>query len=152
MLPFVEQAVLAELRRLSNSLRSEADHQEIDSPTEDYSAALNALDEEQEKIRVQLDRLSDLLEQGVYTIERYQEREKILASRKRILEKPIPRQLDKLAMSNRIDKSLEEYPDLSLARKNQLLKSIVEKVTYYKEKGWKPHEFEIQIDLLPIYR
>lgn len=157
-LPFVEQAVLTELRRMSDSLKANVDSSRT-APLEDYSAALGALDEEQEKIRVQRDRLSDLLEQGVYTIERYLEREKALhekiekieASRKKLMENK-PKQLDPEAMGKRIDKVLEQYPSLSISSRNQLLKSIIEKISYYKEKGWKPQEFEIEIKLLPIYK
>lgn len=93
------------------------------------------------KKQAMLDKASEMLEIGVYSVEKYLERESIL--RKDI--DALQANLDALSDTSELDeidrlenavpiieKALDEYWDLSPQAKNDILKSFVDKIIYTK--------------------
>lgn len=126
------------------------------SRTEDYIEAAKSIDADIRKAKKQLDTLHDLLEQGVYDVETFSERRKQLltridaltASRANLVP---PKQLDTIAMRHRVTDVMEQYKTATPDQQNQLLKSIVEKIIYDKQKGADPADFRLEVFLKPIY-
>ncbi|MDR3238865.1 MAG: recombinase family protein [Clostridiales bacterium] len=126
-----------------------------------------ALSKAQAELRIlecQVDKLHDLLEQGIYSIEMFLERSKILAEKIQNEQKNVEtlklgikqeeiREHAKKSIIPNVEQVLEVYPQLSDARmKNDLLKGILEKVIYMKTKKnhWAYHQpDEFVLDLYP---
>lgn len=137
----VEDAVLDVLRGWVAEF--EAVPAELPMPTgaeiEASAVALASLREQREILTGQLSRLCDLLEQGVYTVEFYQQRHALLSgqladideriAREESLPKPDPR----VQLVPRIRTVLEAYtqaPDAGA--KNTLLRTIISRIDYHK--------------------
>lgn len=120
-------------------------------------AAIQNLNQELENLKTQKGRLHDLLERGIYDEETYLSRSKSLAERMEHcrqsieettadLEKEEERQRAKVDIIPKVKHVLEIYPQLENAeQKNQLLKSVLEKVTYRKEKYQKGDRFTLVV-------
>lgn len=157
-LPLVEKSVIRELIHQMQTLlaKQQEPEQKSDNP---YAQTLESIDSEIKATEKQLDSICTLLERGTYTAEMFLHREAAIKerlaqlneSRREFIEKMMPRPLDTAAMGKRIEEALQLYPSLDAQSKNRLLKSIIERATYYKEKGWKPAEFRIEVFLKPIY-
>jgi len=114
--------------------------------------SIKYIESELVKNEKQMDKLHDLLEQEVYTIEIFMSRstaltDKIESLRKSLIEmKNKALKLDKQKYAYVIDKFenvLSTYSYMDNMGKNNLLKSIIEKAVYYKEKEWVPDQFEL---------
>lgn len=109
----------------------------------------------------QKDKLHDLLEQGIYTIDVFIKRLSSLNEKRIKLQESESILTDKLNEYLQIDvgKIIEKienvlqlyYATTDVKLKNELLKSIIHKVLYYKAKGSKPEQFELDIYLKDIY-
>src|SRR5690606_25537345 len=93
-------------------------------------------------------RLHDLLEQGVYDIDTFLARSKVLTDRIEKLEAAIreaEQKEERVEVVPRIEKILDGYEDAPPDRRNALLKAILEKVVYEKRvRGGK-----IQLEVFP---
>ena len=115
-----------------------------------------SVDSDIRQAKQQLEKLHDLLEQGVYDVNTFSERRKQLlaridtltASRASLVP---PKQLNTEAMRKRITEVMEVYPTVDPNTQNQLLKTIVEKITYTKRPGAQPSDFHLEVFLNPIY-
>lgn len=128
-----------------------------ESPGEDNTAqTLKAIERQITTAKAQDSRLYDLVEQGVYDTDTFLQRHAALSQRIADLEKartdirPME-QLDVPKMAERIQEVLDSYFDMDSQQRNELLKSVLEKVIYKKEPGAKPAEFHLTLFLLPIY-
>ena len=151
----MEQSVLLAIRREFDRLCAEsgADAQRNASH---YADMAKAIDKEIEQAKQQLSRLHDLLEQGVYDVATFSDRRQQLLSRISTLEDERrslvpPRVLDLEAMRERIEAVMASYPTADPDTQNHLLKSIVEKIVYHKQKGAKPKDFQLDVYLRRIY-
>lgn len=116
---------------------------------------------ELEKINMQRNNLHDLLEQGVYTAEIFYSRSSLLSDTDRKLKEEIAslqKEIEYLAAQEcnkhnfapRCKYLIDNYADLSIENKNQLLRELLEKVVYTKTEknkrgeGTKPN-FELEI-------
>lgn len=122
--------------------------------------ALNKLKTELETLNKQLSKTHDLLEQNIYDINTFHERSRSLSERIRHTKDDINSIKSNLGIENireesalniipKIEKVLEVYHNLPTPRaKNDILKDILEKVTYIKEvqaRRKSPDNFEITI-------
>lgn len=121
--------------------------------------ALESMNNELSNAEKQMNNLYDLLEQGVYTTEKFLERSKIISDRISTLKNDRDKLLTKINDSQirernrkefipKVEKVLDIYwKTEDPALKNELLKEIVEKAVYNKAIGgrWhaKPDDFEI---------
>lgn len=155
-LPLVEQTVLAELRNKIKSIQVDA-HIGTDPLSLKYEEAAKSIEMERQTIEKQLNRLHDFLEQGIYTVNVFLQRQKILdekleklaLSEKRFMEKHKPQDLK--AQASAIETVLSLYENSSPQKRNELLKTVVSKVIYSKQKGAKPNEFKLEFFFVPFY-
>lgn len=128
-----------------------------------YSAIVS-IHKDLEKLNKQMDRLHDLLEQGVYSIEVFITRSKNISNRiedlqkeKSFLEEELKRleslEYNKVPLIPKMESIMEAYhatedPEL----KNSLLKEVISKVVYKKSEGgrWSNKLDEFQLDLYPV--
>lgn len=124
--------------------------------------AIANLDKEYETLHKQSDSLHDLLEQGVYTVETFLERSKIINGKKEANRKERASLEEKLQQYERyndarknfipkVENLLKVYKMIEdPADKNKMLKEVIEKVTYLKTDNgrWKPNP-EIQLKIYP---
>jgi site-specific DNA recombinase len=116
---------------------------------------LKALYHEAEQLELQKGRLHDLLERGIYDVDTYLERSQNLAKRIEdtnqriaIVEQEINTELRRLNAQKEIIPKVENVLDLYTrtddpAKKNELLKSVLEKAVYRKEKHQRLDNFTL---------
>ncbi|MCC5911788.1 MAG: recombinase family protein [Clostridiaceae bacterium] len=166
MLYLVEEKLLEALQVWLNEYTldfnfEEPTNEHLDLQIDIIKKSLEKLTHEMETIQKQISNLHDLLEQGVYTIETFVDRSKLLNEKLRILEN------DKKYMQENINKSenriktietlipkiqkiLEAYHCTeNPAIKNKLLKEVLDKVVYTKTVSgrWhaKPDNFKLKL-------
>lgn len=155
-LDLVEESVLknvanklAELRVLAKSKK----------PPRDLTLAVEGLKKELSKLNTQKSNLHDFLEQGVYTIETYLERMSNITERTQAIETQLREALSKQEQQSttslndiiaKFENTLNLYWSSTAAEKNKLLKEIISDGTYYKEKGWAPDHFIIQLNFKDV--
>jgi DNA invertase Pin-like site-specific DNA recombinase len=121
--------------------------------------SLIKLKKEIETIHTQQSKLDDLLEQGVYDIEKYKQRSQVLAERIKQAELDYQELQSKIAEEEqreearkviipKVEKLIETYHALPTPQaKNDLLKEVLEKVVYTKKQGGRwhtsPDDFEL---------
>ncbi|MCL2579571.1 MAG: recombinase family protein [Oscillospiraceae bacterium] len=125
--------------------------------------ALDKIESEIETLKKQRSKAHDLLEQGVYDTDTFLDRTKEIGERiqkaedKRNAAQTEVREESRAGIIPRVEKLFDVYWSLqSPAAKNDLLKDIVEKVTYIKEKSGRwhnsPDNFELTVyPKLPMY-
>jgi septal ring factor EnvC (AmiA/AmiB activator) len=157
----VEKAMLDGLQKYLNNIEINLDETEnIKTNATEISLLeknINDLHNELKTLETQRLKTFDLLEQGIYDIATFTERSNLLAERINAINQSIDtciKQLQKLKESYvDIDESIKElkhildvYPKLDKPKdKNLLLKSVLEKIVYYKEKNWKSDNFKITL-------
>lgn len=155
---YVEKSVIKYLREKLDRLDSEFTI--VNTHIVDYSEEIIAIESNIKETEKQRNKLHDLLERGIYDIDTFLERQTILNNRTEELNKQLSvikqkqkdcKILDIETMRKNITNVLETYWTSSPAERNQLLKTVLEKVIYYKEKGWKPAEFELDLILKQVY-
>lgn len=154
-LPLVEEQALLGISKKLEELRYKADGtQDAEADTSKQEKA--AIQAQIETARRQDAKLHDLLEQGVYDIDTFLQRHGVLVDRIKHYEEVLSsirptKQLDTDAMADRVEYVLSAYHGATPEERNHLLKSVVEKIVYHKEKGAKPADFTLDVYLLPIY-
>lgn len=139
----VEEAVLASLRAwLDDAGRTSSP--ETDKPQQPTVSALDTMRAEQDNLLKRVDRLQDLLEQDVYTVEQYTQRyaklrtrldqlaDHIAQEQQRIASQPVYATPAELAPA--IVRLLEAYPSATAQQKNDMLKECISSVQYRKDK------------------
>ena len=155
-LPLVEDAVLMSLRNEITKLKGRQKQMEEEKQNTSITV-IKAIDKELKATKDQLSRLHDLLEQQVYDVSTFMERRSTLTKKIEKLEaskesfRKQEKRLNIPAMIQRIELVLTQYRDSSPQVQNELLKSVIEKVIYHKEKGAKPADFQLEVSLLPIF-
>lgn len=164
----IEEAVLSALRSwLDDAGRISSP--ETETPRAPIVSALDSMRAEQEKLLKQVDRLQDLLEQEVYTVEQYTQRfaklqirlarlaDEIAAEQQRIDSQPVYATPAELAPA--IVRLLDAYPTATAQQKNDMLKQCISSVMYRKEKQGNvirghvyadPNGF--QLDIFPLIK
>ena len=133
---------------------------EIDNNTTKLSKHANLLKQlEKESVTLtkQKENLHDLLERGIYDIDTYLDRSKILADKidtnKKAIEKvkidiedETNNSIDISEVVPKLENLLELYPvTKNAAEKNELLKNVIDSIIYYKEKNKRNAQFELDI-------
>lgn len=138
----VESAILSVLRQwLDDPGRLAA----FSSPQPEHDAsALPAMESELEKLRRQLDRVQDLFEQEVYTLDDYRYRRSKLDSRMQELQASIAAEKQLLAdrpvyatrqeLAPALLRLFDEYENATPQQKNDMLKACISSVVYRKSK------------------
>lgn len=156
----VETAILDELRKYLESLTisiSDNVEQEIYPEIKVLQKNIISLENEIKTLEAQKLKTFDLLEQGIYDVTTFTERSNYIAEKitstcnaineaKKQLKELENSKPDKKAYVKKIKHVLDIYPQIeNPENKNMLLKSVIEKVVYYKKKDWKSDQFEITL-------
>lgn len=149
----VEEALLNRLREELHAIsvpQGRQDQGRVDL----LATQLTAADRELEKLQGQRDRLHDLLEQGVYTIQVFHARMQTLsqrldaaqAARDRLQgDLTAAKGKDTSTLAKKIASVLDAYDTSDIPQRNQLLKSVVASCTYSKSHGAGPDEFLLTV-------
>lgn len=108
--------------------------------------AVNVIEKEVEKLKNQLEKAYDLVEQGVYTVDVFQERSgQIKGKISDLLEEKESLQVQINAMDNykdtrtdlipKAERLLDSYDQMTVEERNQVLKQILKRIEYTKPKG-----------------
>ena len=152
----VEKAVLAELKSKFQNISVQS-HDKPDLTQAQYQETVKSIDEEQSIVNRQLNRLHDLLEQGIYTADVFIQRQKILnekleklkISKERLLK--MQKKPDLKAQASAIKTVLNLYESSSPQKRNELLKTVIARIVYSKQKGAKPNEFKLEFFFVPFF-
>ena len=161
LLPLVEERILQSLAKFVDDFEVQEqmiEIKEIQSVIPLKQKALEKKEKELQKLNVQKNNLHDLLERGVYTIEVFLERQQNIVDRIKKTQEEIEQlkqdiEKERLKEKNvneyipTVKKVLEAYHETDdIERKNRLLKSVLEKVTYIRKPEWtKKDHFEIEL-------
>lgn len=155
-LSLVEIAVVKVLHNQFENLFLETDIR-TDLHQGHYSEIQTGMESERKGLNRQMEKLHDLLEQGVYTIEVYVERHNILLQKLEKIdfsEKQFLRETTEAKQklqSITIRNIVELYEASSPQKRNELLKAFISKIIYSKQTGAKPNEFNLEIFFVPFY-
>lgn len=162
-LDLVENKVLDALKTWLTNYSVTVNKQSGVDQIKSKSETLQSLKKDFEKVSKQKGKIYDLLEQGVYTTSVFLERSKSIDQKVNALEKSIKTIETEIANCKAAEKSknelipkaekvLEEYGRAAdAAEKNELLKSVIDKVVYLKEVNgrWHGSPDDFNISLYP---
>ncbi|AFS79218.1 resolvase [Gottschalkia acidurici 9a] len=164
-LHLVEQKLLESLEKWLDKyklkINSNTDNNNLSLELDVVKKSIQTINEELETLNTQSDKLHDLLEQGIYSTEKFLERSKIISEKISKL-KDNKSNLEKELNQNRlkeesdrtiipkIERILKTYNTLETPdQKNELLKEVLTEVEYNKEVGgrWhaKPDDFKLVV-------
>lgn len=162
-LDIFEQTILDQLQDILESFEKEILSNKIESKDnsriDNLKHTLQLLEKESQELNKQKNNLHDFLERGIYDVDTYLERTQILSKKTDENKNAINNILTLIENEKHIDINyndlmpnikavLDNYAktdDIQL--KNYLLKSIIEEIIYFKEKGKRNAKFEIDIKL-----
>ena len=139
---------------LNDDIESFDDSSKLNS----YLNLLKQLEKESITLINQKEKLHELLEKGIYDIDTYLDRSKVLAEKiennknsidkvKNDIEYESTHSIDISEVVPKLENLLELYPKTNnIAEKNQLLKTVIDSIIYHKEKKQRNGKFEIDIN------
>lgn len=162
-LDYVEQSILDSLEQLLNAYNIKMSEGDNFKKNDINSDAIDRLTKEKDTVNNQISRLHDLLEQGVYDVDMYLQRSKILNDKIasideslkyfkgqesknyniKTIENFIPKIENVLALYNTL-----ETPEA----KNRLLKTVLTRITYIKTEKGKGKEKAYKLGIYPIVK
>ena len=154
---YVEERLLYELQGfLIRLITDKGAAVNVNKSTDFYLKNLRSLQAELESLKTQKLKLHDLLEQGVYDINTFLERSQNISNRTDAIQESISlleqkiflesKQKDTTTQIAHLKSIIEIYPTLTDAvEKNVLLKSILVKAEYKKEKNQLKNNFDLTI-------
>lgn len=160
---FVEEDILNSLKEYLNQLKFKSTPVVPDDSGNEIHAAIRRHEDELAKIDKQVQSLHDFLEQGIYTVDTFLERQQVLSDRKKNISMEITalnKKLDKQRAAvckeqyiPQLEHVLDVYRTIdTAAEKNALLKTVLEKCVYLKtEKGVK-HMRDYTLKLYPLLK
>ena len=158
----VEAGLLDALRVWLANLERRPDEAEPDAEIPSLRRTISTSEAELKKLSAQLDRAYELVEQGVYTPEIFLERSQKISARRDELLQAITTLTDEITRREQLQASqdalapsirhvIEAYPLATTPKeKNALLKSVLEKVVYTKEKRDRWGGDGFHLDLYPL--
>lgn len=160
-LDVLETEILNSLKSILNTYKLYLDDNgsEIDNTNKlsKHFNLLKQLEKESITLTKQKENLHDLLEKGIYDIDTYLDRSKILTDKIDINKKAIEKvkndiedetnnSIDISEVVPKLENLLELYPVTSnVINKNKLLKTVLDSIIYYKEKNKRNSQFELDI-------
>lgn len=160
-LSIVEEKVISGLEQIISSFEANERNIKRKKRTNTLSQKkkhLKRKEKEMNELSLQKNNLHDFLEKGVYTIEVFMERQKVISSKIKAVEEQINllkkeileeegKEKNKNIFVPKVKKVLEEYRSTDdIEKKNRLLKSVLEKATYLRKRDWRELDhFEIEL-------
>ena len=150
---YVEPVLLDSLRRRLDRLKEEI-RASADLDTSAQRRELEMLEKEIARQQARIPRLMDMVEDGTYTREEYRSRRaavddqvKQLEQRREAVRQTI-RQMsadEKIAAAKKLENILALYPTSDAETRNRLLKSVITRIDYTKDKKTRPRDFDLKI-------
>ena len=151
----VESEIISALRAWYEGYKVKIDTIGFADDIAECKSQLKKLGQDADKLNSQLDNAFNLVEQGVYTLEVFQQRRQkltealeVIQERQVQIEDTLRRYEENEASKNNLIPQTEEllasYDEMTIQERNVLLKAILEKIEYYKGQDGK-----IEIDLYP---
>ena len=121
-----------------------------------YRTNIKKIEQELTQITIQQNNLYDLLERGIYTEDVFIERQCILKNKKKDLENKLlsirkdnPAPIDYDTCIHKVRDLLQLYPTLEPKDQNNMLRSVIKKITYYRPKSnrYKQSTAEIEVEM-----
>ncbi|MDF2792139.1 MAG: recombinase [Neobacillus sp.] len=159
-LSLVEERILTSLEEYVNDFEvSEFEERKEDKSIINLKEkAIEKKQKELNELIKQKNSLHDFLEQGIYDIDTFKERQKTITERMKKFESEIEQLQEEIMIEEMKNKNIHEFvPKVKkvfeayrqtddVEKKNRLLKSILEKATYLRKKDWsKKGQFVIQL-------
>jgi len=159
----VEEKLLESLKKWLEKYKIQINEQDEHDNLEAelVKQSIESFDKELETLTKQISSLHDLLEQGVYSVDTFLERSKLLndkitaakAGKKELeekLEKISAKEEGKRKIIPKVERVIDLYWKMKTPKeKNDLLKEVIDKVVYIKEKSgrWhaKPDDFQLKL-------
>ncbi|SEN52891.1 recombinase family protein [Lihuaxuella thermophila] len=163
VLELVEQRILEGLEQIVATFEadeSKVKKQKTTSVIPFKLAQLKQKEKELEELFEQKNNLHELLEKKVYTIEVFMERQQIVSDRIKTTQEQIDQLKEEIKREEEKEKKQNEFvPRIKnvlaayratddIEKKNRLLKSVLEKATYYRDINWKQID-HFNIELFP---
>lgn len=149
---YIENAVLEGLNNYYNELKIVIKEKKIDDKSEIYKKQIQILNKELKTLKVQKNNIFDLFEQGKYDEEMFIERSNNVSSRieniniqLESIENELKKEKKTSITSQEIKDVIDAYSLADIKKKNELLKSILIKVEYTKNKNQKNDDFDIKL-------
>lgn len=155
----VENKLLSELEIIVSNFENSYKGEREQKKQTDYEVTIQNIEDNIKKYNKQLDKIYDLFENGIYDNEEFSKRrdeikEKIKQKKiyiKNLQEKKVEEaKRDYTTKIPIIKNILNIYKDLDPNMKNELLKSVIDRVYYYKEKGGRWNKDNINKFVLEI--
>lgn len=153
----IENAIKSELNKKLIDLKAKKQQpkQNKNSVVDEKYSVLSTFEQQLIETNKQRENAYDLLEKGIYTVDIFTERNKVLSERIDFITKSIDQIKEDISsisslksIDNQIDR-LENivsiYDQCTPSQKNALLKSVIDKAVYKKEKSAREDNFEIQV-------
>ncbi|WP_425447785.1 recombinase family protein [Dethiothermospora halolimnae] len=162
-LHLVEEKLLSALEDWLDNYKmkiNNAEKQNSDLEVDVIKKSIKELDKELETLEKQFNKLHDLLEQGIYSTEKFLERSRVLNEKintinndKETLKKSLKdfsaKEKNKKLIIPKVEKVIEGYKHIKdPAKKNKLLKEVLEKVVYTKTVNGRWHGKKDDFELL----
>ena len=156
-LEVVESAILEYLHTVLNEFRLKEHEKAASNQISNIENTIEILDKELSSVERQKERLFDLLEKEVYDIPTFTKRsetlkikeEKLLQSKNEALDAlKKEKSKDMKVIAKKIESILALYDSSTPQEKNELLKTVISRIEYYKSKDYKPNQFDLKIEFL----
>lgn len=160
-LALVEQRILEGLKQIIESFEIKENMIQKKKSSNNIDLQQKALEKNEQQIndlQKQKSNLHDFLEKGVYDVETFLERQKSIAVRLKTTQKTIKELKHEIKKILEKEKHIHEfvpriknileayYATNDIEKKNRLLKSVLEKVSYLRRKEWKKtDEFVVEL-------
>lgn len=157
----VEDKILLSIKELLEyNLNLEKELQKSDANkqyTNTYGSILKSLKKELADAESQKDKLHDLLEQGIYNTQTFLDRSTKLSEKLQLLTHSIEKLESEISLEStqqniisnitpKLKNVLDTYSLFETAeQKNNLLKTVIAKIEYFKAKDWKLDNFELTV-------
>lgn len=155
----VETAFIKGVEQIINTYESDAKPQRSNESIIPFKEkSLTKKEKDLADLRKQKNNLHDLLEQGVYDVQTFMDRQNVVSERIKAIKGEIENLQQDIKNERRREKQQYEFvPRMKtvlqayhgtddVEKKNQLLKSVIEKATFRRDKEWsKPGQLEIEI-------
>lgn len=147
---YILQALAAEMRRL------EAPEEEKEKDLGPLQNTIKALEKEIAKNDAKKSRIYDALEDGIYDRDTFLQRMGAAEAEAQGLSARLQAAKEELDAASRIDKkklhsaiqtTLDLWPDADAPTRNMMLKSVISRAVYYKDKKTKPMDLRIDISV-----
>ncbi|MCX2829455.1 recombinase family protein [Bacillus pseudomycoides] len=160
-LSLVEQRILDGLKQIIESFEIQENMVQKEISSNNIHLQQKALEKKEQQIndlQKQKSNLHDFLEKGVYDVDTFLERQKSIAVRLKTTQEAIEELKHEIKKILKKEKHIHEfvpriknvleayYATNDIEKKNHLLKSVLEKVTYLRKKEWKrKDEFVVEL-------